>query len=106
MRIGELREKITVYRDSMAPDGMGGYTKTRNELISAWAKVETPASAYQQVAGQDVEMRTHTITIRFISGGAKAGDIVEWQGEFLRVLGVRYDDRRRFCIMECRPEVG
>jgi SPP1 family predicted phage head-tail adaptor len=106
MRIGELREKIAVLRKSRTPDGMGGWTEAETQIMSAWAKVETPASAYQQIAGQDVEMRTHIFTIRYVAGGPKAGDVVEYLGDRFTVLGVRFDERRRFAFLECRPEVG
>jgi hypothetical protein len=51
-------------------------------------------------------MRTHIFTIRYVAGGPKAGDVVEYLGDRFTVLGVRFDERRRFAFLECRPEVG
>jgi SPP1 family predicted phage head-tail adaptor len=103
-RIGELRDEILILRKEFIPDGMGGHTEVEAPLINAWARVEAPRSKTGVIAQQDTEIRTHEITLRYVTE-PEVGDVVEFLDERLVVQAVRHDRRRRWLYLDCVPEV-
>lgn len=99
MRIGELRERVTILRESKTRDAIGGNAVTEATVMTAWAKVEVPKSTDGVLAMSDTEVRTHEVTLRY-SDVPQLGDIVVWRGWRLRVKNVR-PELPRWCVLEC-----
>lgn len=102
--IGELRDKIKIYRKKRTSDGMGGWKEEEELIMTPFARVEAPRSKSGVIAQKDTEIRSHEVLIRY-SLGPKMGDIVEFLGQRLVVQAVRYDARRRWMYLDCVPEV-
>ncbi|MFA7112206.1 MAG: head-tail adaptor protein [Sphaerochaeta sp.] len=102
--IGELRDKVKIYRKEQTEDGMGGWEEHEILVMTAFARVEAPRSKSGVIAQKDTEIRSHEVLIRY-SLGPKMGDIVEFLGQRLVVQAVRYDARRRWMYLDCVPEV-
>ena len=104
VRIGDLRDQITIKRAEWSEDGMGGWTETEETKLTVWARVEVPRSKTGVIAQQDAEIRTHEVTMRY-SDVPQIGDIVEFLSSRLVVQAVRHDARRRWSFLDCEPEV-
>ncbi len=65
MRIGDLRNKVTLEKFTRAPDGMGGFVNTYSAHDTAWAAI-WPLNATERIqAAQNNMIVTHRIRIRF-----------------------------------------
>ena len=65
MRIGDLRNKVTLEKFTRAPDGMGGFINTYSVHATTWAAI-WPLSATERIqAAQNNMIVTHKIRLRF-----------------------------------------
>jgi head-tail adaptor len=107
MRIGELRTPIAILRVIHEPDGVGGWIETEKPLATTWAKIDIPKAMLSQVAQQDVELADYEVVIRYVANvQPQAGDVIEVDGERLKILGVKHDTKKRWLIMSCKTEVS
>jgi len=102
--IGELRDKIKIYRKNKNPDGMGGWTEEEELVFTPFARVEAPRSKSGVIAQKDVEIRSHEILIRYCPE-IKMGDIVDFLGNRLVVQAIRFDAKRKWMYLDCIPEM-
>ena len=104
MNPGKLREHITISRLTTADDGMGGSTTAQSNILTCWAEIKTPKSRDGIIAGKDLDIRTHEVTMRRESVEPLRGDIVTWGTKKLKIGAVRED--RAFYFLDCiRQEV-
>ena len=102
--IGELRDKIKIYRKKRTSDGMGGWKEEEELIMTPFARVEAPRSKSGVIAQKDAEIRSHEILIRY-SSEIKMGDIVDFLGEKLVVQAIRFDAKRKWTYLDCVPEL-
>ncbi|WP_085908283.1 phage head closure protein [Kiloniella majae] len=64
MRIGKLRERISLQELSLAGDGGGGQVETWNEVAKVWANVKPLSGREQIIANKETGTTLYRITIR------------------------------------------
>lgn len=91
MNPGVLNQKITISRNVATNDGMGGSTTALSAILTCWARVGAPKSRDGLIAGADLDIRTHEVTIRRENVEPARGDVVTWRSKTLKVKNVRED---------------
>lgn len=67
MRIGELKERVTLQYQTKTPDGLGGFTTSWVDAATVWAAV-WPVSAKETITSMATTMTiTHRVRIRYRS---------------------------------------
>lgn len=64
MNVGDLRERITIQAQTLAPNGSGGTVGAWFDLITTWAKVEPLEGSRTAQAGQLLHNRRFRIKTR------------------------------------------
>lgn len=101
MRIGDLRERVTIQSFSEAPDGGHSLTPTYTDLATVWAKVEDLDGIKKFNAIQIDPLLTHRITIRYRSDVTSEHWILLGTRRFrIRNVANRHE-RERFLVLEC-----
>lgn len=103
IRIGRLRERVTIKRGVPTRDPLGGNTVVETDLMDVWASVEVPRSRDGIVAMSETEIRTHEIVIRF-SDTPAMNDVVVWGTTRLLVRNLRPLEDKRWLVLECVPD--
>lgn len=106
MRAGDLRERVEFRRVVLDQDDLGGAVEQEQVLFSCWAKVSVPAARNDRVAGSEMAVRTHEVTIRKFSVEPRTGDVAVWRGTRLKVLATRPTDDLTGLILDCQTEVA
>jgi SPP1 family predicted phage head-tail adaptor len=100
-RIGALRQRLSIEREILTPDGGGGFVATWEEIARVWGAVEAGAGRERVEADRVTGRVGHHITIRYREGVTpsmrfRRGDAV------FDILGVAdKDGRRRFLACQC-----
>ena len=102
MNPGALNQKIEIRRAAQTDDGMGGSTSVVSAILACWAQIKTPKSRDGIIAGKDLDIRTHEVTIRHTAVEPKRGDIVIWSFKTLKIGNVRED--KAFYYLDCIQE--
>lgn len=109
MKIGELRDYLSIKRKDRQSDGMGGYASTDKAVISAWCRVLSQgrpgASKVSDIADKDSEIRLYEVAMRY-THLVEINDYFFFEGKTYRVVGIRHDARRRFTFLDCEAEVS
>lgn len=91
---GQLRHKITVERESIIKDSVGGFSSTWATHIEPFAKV-VPISGRERYQAMKLEANvTHKIYIRY-TGDIKPTDKIIFNGEEMQIraiLNLEYKD--------------
>jgi SPP1 family predicted phage head-tail adaptor len=67
-RIGELKHRIQIQRETQEPDGQGGQEVSWSDVATVWAKIE-PVSASERLYTRQIQyQRTHKVIIRYLAG--------------------------------------
>ena len=64
VNIGELKHRVTFWKESNVSDGQGGYVTTWAELAKAWAKVVEQSPRERFYRGENAHTQGMTFTIR------------------------------------------
>lgn len=65
MRIGQLKDRITIQNYVRTPDGYGGYDETWQDIATVWANIK-PLRGREFFQAQQIQSEiTHKITIRY-----------------------------------------
>lgn len=102
--IGELNERVSLRRMSLAPDGAGGQTETWAEYAAVWARVRPMKGQERQNAQRQEAAADYVVTLRYRDDVLEADKIV-WRGRDLNVrfisnAGVRSE------FMDVEAELG
>lgn len=101
MRAGDLKQRITIQRPSVARDGFGAEVPTWATLASVWAKVVTTSGAETIDAAQVAAATlTHEITIRWRSDVQPTMQVL-WGARTLTIRAVVDDNLRQTLILSC-----
>jgi SPP1 family predicted phage head-tail adaptor len=104
LHAGLLRDKVTVERLTLTPDGIGGSTQTWATLYQPWAAIY-PATGWEKMAGMQLESPiTHTIYIRY-NADIKARDRIVHRGRVFNIRSVAIIEEYRI-FMELKAEEG
>ena len=101
MRVGALRQRVTLEAPVRVADGAGGADTACSPVATLWADVAAAGSG-EVTAGERLEARTRLrVTIRFRAGVTPAMRLV-WRGAALNIRAVAdRDGRRRFLSLDC-----
>jgi SPP1 family predicted phage head-tail adaptor len=83
--ISSMRERVTIERQVVTPDEMGGETRSWQPWRTVWAEVK-PTRGGEQVLGEAiVGQQGFVVRVRFVEGLGITDRIV-WRGKRLNVL--------------------
>lgn len=104
MRIGQLKDRVTIQNYVRTPDGYGGYTETWQDIATVWANIK-PLRGREFFQAQQIQSEvTHKITIRY------RNDIdetcrVKYNGQIFDIKSIiDIDNRHRFLELMCVGE--
>lgn len=102
MKVGELRQRITIESLTETPDGGTSLTQSFPDLVSTWAKVEDIRGVVKFGATQIDPESTHLFTIRYYPG-ITTEDFILFDGRRFRIRAVsdRFE-RGRFLALEAQ----
>lgn len=102
MRVGQLRERVTVQQFTETRNGIGAAVKSWSDVAEVWAEVRTPSGRELMAAAQMHSVLTHMITIRYRDDITAAMRVV-WRGVNLEVDGEPFDPdgTRRWLKLRC-----
>lgn len=84
---GELDQKITIQRESLTSDGMGGSTVSVSTLASVWAKVIARSGREREYADRVNAEGAYTFVIRW-RGDVLESDRITWRGEDYNIRAI------------------
>lgn len=100
--IGKMRFKVKVYTITQGqPDGIGGYTTTKDLSGTFWAAVKENNGSR---TGQDntvINRTALTVTMRTGSFDLTTENIIEYNGIDLTINSITKDPLSRFTVCEC-----
>lgn len=101
--IGDLRDRIDVFKVVRTSDGMGGWTVSDELVCSVWASVRVPASRDGTIADATAEVRSHSVRVRQSAETLKVqiDNIIVWRDWRLVVKAVR-PDKYQWIDFDCR----
>lgn len=77
--IGELDQRITIQRETLDDDGMGGQTVALSTVATVWAKVIARAGRERTQAGRLDAENSYTFVIR-LRRDVRESDRILWDG--------------------------
>lgn len=93
-RPGKLDQRITIERQTLTSDGMGGQTVAWNALTTTWAQVE-PLAGNENGYGQQVQASNMVrFTIRYRED-LQMTDRVSWAGDYYNLRALPPPSTRR-----------
>ncbi len=98
MRIGHLRQRITLQAMTAGSDGQGGGTKTFSTLVANLPAAVVPVSGQEavQAGAQTSELRTK-VTIRYRTD-ARVTQRIVWGSRTLEIGSIQDPDGRRHSL--------
>lgn len=106
MRIGPMRERITLQREVDTADGAGGSTIGWADIATVYARVQ-PASGRERLASQQLQNSiTHRVTIRS-RGDISCATRILWGDRPLNIRSIlNLDERKEFLTIEADEGVA
>lgn len=101
MRAGQYNTRVEWRRIVKVKDTMGGFSETEQSLGFRWASVAVPKARDNVLGMQDVELRTHVVTVRDRPDVPQMGDVLLCRGLRLRVLTGRPDPANACVYLDC-----
>lgn len=103
--IGDLRDRVTIQRETTTPDTLGGFSVSWSNLyINIPANVRSVKGREAEIEGREMTIRTYLVTIRH-GYSVTTKDRVIWGDETMAITSVENrDGQARRLTLEC--EVG
>lgn len=101
---GELNERITLSREVMTPDGIGGYVRTLKSICDVWALVR-PMSGREREHAQAIQASANYFVVIRYRDDIRENDIITWRGRRMNIRFVR-DRGPRALFLEMDVEAG
>jgi SPP1 family predicted phage head-tail adaptor len=100
-KIGDLRERIALQRESRSRDRAGGFVTSWLTVATVWARV-APVSTGERFMRQQMQASAEwKVTIRYRSDLSPKMRVV-WNGRTFEIRGMpNPDERRRFLDLAC-----
>ena len=100
MRLGKMRERLTLERETRVNNGQGGYDLSWLPVRKLWAEVYGLSGDEAITAGVERNVTRWRVTIR--SGDVKAEDRLIWNALKLDIISVMpHPQERGFMLMLC-----
>lgn len=90
---GELDQRITVRRQTLTPDGMGGNTKALSDVVTVWAKVIPLAGRESSEHGRLEASNVYRFVIRNRQN-LLPSDCIIWRGTQFNIRALPVDGGR------------
>lgn len=91
---GQLRDRVTIQRDSGTSGDGGAYEPTWIEVAQVWANVRPLTVRESLVAQQTASRVNYVVTIRYRQDVSAEMRLV-WRGASMNILGVTNPDQHR-----------
>ena len=106
IRVGDLRERVSIRSLSSSADGKGGFTEAfTSVLATVWAKIDATSGAERVQAMQQEHARTYDVTIRYLSTVTPRMRLVLDDSRVLKITGTKDPTlRRRWLVLSCVEE--
>lgn len=106
MRVGELRERITVERATTVSDGAGGQTVTWTGAYTLWANVTPVRGREQEHLGRLATVETYLITVRH-GPSITTKDRILWREKALNITAAQdREGTRQWLTIEAEAGLG
>lgn len=108
MKIGKLRERVTIQQKSVTRDGFGAEVVDWVAVATVWADVRSMdgTESVESSVSQVVATISHSVLIRHRAGLSPSMRLA-WRGKALHILSiVESDNRQRQLILKCAEIVG
>jgi SPP1 family predicted phage head-tail adaptor len=113
--IGEMKHIVQIYRLVKTPDGMGGFTSSKEFVREVWAKVKPVSSHERLLAEQAKQIITHKIYISWSDDWKEFGAnndeltktlLLEYNGREFRIQSVTNVDESNWVLELTCAEVA
>ena len=94
IRPGDLRDRLTIQRETRTPDGAGGFTTAWSDVGTVWAQAVPSGGQERLIAGSLRSKQGWTITIRW-RGDVTNKDRFVLNDRALNIGSIEDPDRRR-----------
>lgn len=101
--IGELDERITLQRKSLADDGAGGATVSWSDVAEVWAHVRAMSGREREQSMRNEGTADYVVVIR--RRELLPADRIVWRGRYLNIRNLR-DDGPREPYLRIDAEMG
>lgn len=108
MRIGPLRERITIQQKSRAADDMGGAAATWAAIATTptvWARVERLTGKETMTQMQVQGSFTHKVWMRYRTD-LDLGQRIVWGSKTLNIRATLTDEKRAYAVAFCEEGVA
>ena len=105
---GALDERITVSRESLASDGMGGSVVTTTSLGTFYANVMVMSGKERDMANQTESPRNYRFIVRRSTATAaiRADDKITWRSKLMNIRFIADEGhRQRYLMIEAEAGV-
>lgn len=106
MRIGNMRQRITIQKESRGGDSGGGFEENWTDVATRWAGVR-PVTGRERETGMQLEAQvTHIVTMRYLDG-LNPGMRILLKGRALNIRRVlNLEERNRWMELQCEEGVA
>lgn len=94
---GELDQRITIKRETLTPDGMGGSSVALSTVATVWAKVIGKSGGESDAADRINASAVYTFVIRYRTD-LKEKDRITWGGVDYNIRAIPGTGRRRMYL--------
>jgi SPP1 family predicted phage head-tail adaptor len=103
--IGDMRQRVTIQRETQARDAHGGVTRTWSDVGTRWASVQNGTGReFVRAKSVSPEM-THLVKMRYYNG-LTTKDRLTFKGRTLNIESIAdRDERERYYELVCRELV-
>ena len=101
IKLGDLRHKIAIERETKTSDGMGGETVTWSAVFNPKVKIK-PMRGNERLQAMRLEATvSHVITMRYVSG-VLPSDRVNYNGRLMQIRAViNVNERNKWLELYC-----
>lgn len=104
MKIGKLKDRITIMKNETTKDNQGGRISNWAEETKVWAQVSVPKAARQAIQGGYVSELTYEVLIREYDGRL-VGKRIIYKDKTLEILHA-YDNAFNGTTIQAQEKVG
>lgn len=98
-RIGQLTEKVSIYKEAPVKDSWGATEIKRTEIVKdRWAKVEMTSMDEGPEDDKILMTQTITVTMRFVD--CEEDYLIEYNGNFYNIFFINPVQRKSYVILK------
>jgi len=108
-RIGEMKHRIVLQQPVLTADGLGGQSRTYDNVATVWAAIETSSGQERFFANKIDEVTIHTFRIRYSTEVVGVVSDTSWRisfdGRLFQII-VAFKMRERNDFISIRAKEG